>query len=111
MSYTIFFFKVSAPNSSQTGTDNKNGRIKKDIKSVLGSARTVLLNADLARNLRVDAVCTIAHILNFSWCEECIGKAINLNFLSDLGDAAYVHTPNQFRLKFQSNFKKMFSIG
>lgn len=100
-------------------TAEQNGRIERENRSIVESARTMLIAANLQPELWAEAVNTSVYILNRKPrsldkkipYELWSGKKVNLNHMRKFGSEGYVHVPKQFRTKFNTKAKKMILVG
>ena len=100
-------------------TPEQNGRAERDNRTIIESARTMLLAKGLPRYLWAEAVNCAVYVLNrTAWgvdaptpYEMWVGKAPNLKHLRIFGSEAFVHIPKQFTKKFDARAKKLIFVG
>lgn len=101
-------------------TPEQNGRAERENRSIVESARAMLLNTNLPQELWAEAVNTAVYLLNRRPCksndnktpyELWFNKAPALQHLKIFGSLAFVHIPKQFRSKLESKSKKLVMVG
>jgi len=96
-------------------TTEQNGRLKRENRSIVENARTMLIATNLQLENWAEAINTSVYILNRKPrslhkkipYELWTRKAVDLRHLRKFGVDVYVHIPKQFRTKFSSKAKKM----
>ena len=97
----------------------QNGRAERDNRTIVESARTMLIAKSLPLTLWAEAVNCAVYVLNRTvWTtgtvtpyEAWTGKVPNLKHLRIFGSDAYVHTPKQFTQKFDARASKQIFVG
>lgn len=101
-------------------TPEQNGRIERENRTVVESARTMLLSSGLSKSLWPEAVRTAVHILNrttnsrsseMTPYEHWFGNKPQLNHLKVFGTVGYAHVPKIHRKKWDAKAKKVFLVG
>ena len=101
-------------------TPQQNGRAERDNRTIVESARTMMLRGRTPRYLWAEAVNTAIYILNrTASCknpsctpyEVWTGQSSNLGHLRIFGCVAYMHIPKQFRKKLDAKAKKLTMVG
>ncbi|CAB0043199.1 unnamed protein product [Trichogramma brassicae] len=98
----------------------QNGRIERENRTIVESARTMLLENPLPRNLWAEAVNTAVYTLNRTisannnkitpyeqWCK----KKPSVKHMYPFGTTAFVHVPSMGRTKFDSKARKTVLVG
>ena len=97
----------------------QNGKAECDNRTVVESARTMIIAKNLSLSLWAEAVNCAVYVLNRTvWTSGAVtpyeawtGKAPNLKHLRIFGSDAYVHTPKQFTRKFDARASKKIFVG
>jgi len=97
----------------------QNGKAERDNRTIVESARTMIIAKNLPLNLWAEAVNCAVYVLNRTvWTSGAVtpyeawaGKAPNLKHLRIFGSDAYVHTPKQFTRKFDARASKKIFVG
>ena len=100
-------------------TPEQNGKAERDNRTIVKSARTMILSKNLPLSLWAEAVNTAIYVLNKTvWTadgvtpyEMWVGKTPNLKHLRIFGSEAFVHIPKQFTQKFDARAKKAVFVG
>ncbi|EZA46811.1 Copia protein [Ooceraea biroi] len=102
-------------------TPEQNGKIERDNRTIVESARTMLQAKGLPKHLWAEVVNTAVYVLNrvVSTGTSCnktpyelwTGKVPDLQHLKIFGSVAYVHVPKMFTKKFDARAKKMLLVG
>lgn len=100
-------------------TPEQNGKAERDNRTIVESARTMILSKNLPLSLWAEAVNTAIYALNRTvWTtdgvtpyEMWVEKTPNLKHLRIFGSEAFVHVPKQFTKKFDARAKKVFFVG
>lgn len=106
--------------TSSPYTPEQNGRAEREIRSIVESARTMLLDSNLPETLWAEAVNTAVYTLNRrpgksnndkTPYEKWFNKAVSIKHMKKFGSVAFVHVPKQFRTKFKPKSKKVIMVG
>lgn len=100
-------------------TPQQNGKAERENRTIVESARTMLLAKGLPKSLWAEAVNCAVYVLNRTvWStggktpyEQWIGKVPNIKHLRVFGSEAYAHVPKQFLKKFDARARKMIMVG
>lgn len=101
-------------------TPQQNARAERDNRTIVESARTMLIRAKIPDYLWAEAVATAVYTLNMTPTsrnpnttpyEAWLGKKPNLKHLRVFGSAAYRHIPKNFRKKLDDKGKKTIFVG
>lgn len=101
-------------------TQQQNGRIERDNRTVVESARTLLVGANLKKVFWAEAVNTAVYVLNRTGTSSVPGKTpyelwfnkkADLSNLKVFGIVAYVFTPKELRKKWDDKSKKGIFVG
>lgn len=100
-------------------TPQQNGRIERDNRTIMESARSMLAKGNVPLSLWAEAVNTAVYVKNRATLndrkktpfEEWTGKKNQMIHLRAFGANAYLHIPNQFRRKLDVKAKKMVMVG
>lgn len=101
-------------------TPEQNGRIERENRTVVESARTMLISSGLGKWLWPEAVQTAVHILNrttnsrsseMTPFEQWFGRKPQLNHLKVFGTVGYAHVPKIHRKKWDAKAVKVFLVG
>lgn len=94
-------------------TPEQNGKSERGNRTIVESARTMLLSKDLFLQLWAEAVNTAVYVLNRTTClkiaETTPYEIWNEREIS--GSTAYVHIPKQLRKKLEAKAKKLIFVG
>lgn len=105
--------------TSSPYTAEQNGKTERDIRSIVESARTILLESKLPESLWAEAVNTAVYTLNRRPCktkndeipyEKWLDKKVSLIHMKRFESECYTYIAKQFRSKFQSKSKKMIMV-
>lgn len=95
-------------------TPEQNGRIEREMRTIVESARTMLINANVSNELWAEAVHNAVYTINRTGTspQKCktpyellYKKDFNINVLRTFGDEVYVHIPKQRRRKWDPKGK------
>ena len=98
----------------------QNGRIEREMRTVVEAARTMLIDAGLDKRYWAEAVATAVYVLNLtgrssvkdkSPHELWFNKQPNLKHLRIFGEGAVVHVPDQRRQKWDPKGKHGIFVG
>lgn len=97
----------------------QNGKAERENRTIVESARTMIIAKNLPLNLWAEAVNCAVYVLNRTvWTSGAVTpyeawaeKAPNLKHLRIFGSDAYVHTPKQFTRKFDARASKKIFVG
>lgn len=101
-------------------TPEQNGRCERDNRTIVESARTMLLAKNLPIFLWAEAVYTAVYILNRTVNRSCpgktpyeiwVGKKPEVDHFKIFGSDAFVHVPKQLRTKLEAKAKKKIFVG
>lgn len=102
-------------------TPQQNGKSERDNRTLIESARTMLLAKNLPKYLWAEACSTAVYLMNRAGAssvkkgktpyEEWIGVKPNLTHLRIFGSEAYVNVPKQQLKKLDARAKKMILVG
>lgn len=101
-------------------TPEQNGKAERDNRTIIESARTMLLAKRLPLTLWAEAASTAVYIMNRTGNSAAgnitpyalwIGKKPNLKHLRIFGSEAYMHVPKQLTTKFDARAKRMILVG
>ncbi|KAG6438777.1 hypothetical protein O3G_MSEX000215 [Manduca sexta] len=101
-------------------TPQQNGCIEREMKTVIESARTMLLESGFNKNLWAEALNTAVYVINRTGpsrvkdrtpFELWWDKTYDVNNLQVFGSRVSVHVPDQKRLKFDSKAEIGYFIG
>lgn len=101
-------------------TAQQNGRIERDNRTVVESARTMLVAAKLKKIFWAEAVNTAVYVLNLTGTSSVSGKTPyelwygekpNLSNLKVFGTTAYIFVPKELRRKWDNRSKKGIFVG
>jgi len=94
----------------------QNGKAERDNRTIVESARTMIIAKNLPLSLWAEVVNCAVYVLNRTvWTSGAVtpyeawtGKIPSLKHLQIFGSDAYVHTPKQFTQKFDARASKIF---
>ena len=97
----------------------QNGKAERDNRTIVESARTMIIAKNLPLSLWAEAVNCAIYVLNRTvWTNGAVtpygawaGKTPNLKHLRIFGSDVYVHTPKQFTRKFDARASKQIFVG
>jgi len=97
----------------------QNGKAECENRTIVESARTMIIAKNLPLSLWAEAVNCAVYVLNRTvWTSGAVtpyeawtGKVPNLKHLRIFGSDAYVHTPKQFTQKFNARASKKIFVG
>lgn len=101
-------------------TPQQNGRSERQLRTIVESARAMLLNKKVSQELWTEAVSTAVYILNRSASsqvtnmtpyERWFGRKPDLKHFRIFGSTAYMLIPPQFRKKFDPKSRKLLFVG
>lgn len=101
-------------------TPEQNGRVERENRTIVESARSMLYARDVPLYLWAEAVNCAVYILNRTSSSQTpettpyelwYGTKPQLGHLKIFGSVGYVHIPDQMRTKFEKKSKKMILIG
>lgn len=101
-------------------TPEQNGRVERENRTVVESARTMLVASGLDKSLWSEAVQAAVHILNRTTntrtpektpYEHWFGRKPQLDHLKVFGTVGYAHIPKVHRKKWDSKAVKVFLVG
>ncbi|KMQ88473.1 gag-pol polyprotein [Lasius niger] len=102
-------------------TPEQNGKSERDNRTIVESARTMLLSKNLPKNLWAEAVNTAVYTLNRTGLSRTGGsktpfelwtdKKPNLTHLRIFGSEAFTHVPSQLTTKFDARARKVILVG
>lgn len=107
--------EVSAPYTPQ-----QNGRSEREIRTIVESARSMLINKNLSKELWAEAVNTAVYVLNRTISTLCgditsfegwFGRKPEVKHLKVFGCTAYMSVPSQFRKKWDKKSRKLIFVG
>ncbi|KAJ2937847.1 hypothetical protein O0L34_g17825 [Tuta absoluta] len=95
-------------------TPEQNGRIEREIRTIVESARTMIINANVGKELWAEAVYNAVYTINRTGSSSRKGKTpyellykkkYNISLLRTFGTEVSVHIPKQRRLKWDPKEK------
>lgn len=101
-------------------TPEQNGKSERDNRTIIESARTMLLAKDLPPTLWAEATNTAVYIMNrtsksaagdITPYELWVGKQPSLDHIRIFGSEAYMHIPKQLTTKFDAKSKRVILVG
>ncbi|CAG9839428.1 unnamed protein product [Diabrotica balteata] len=100
-------------------TPQQNGRSERQLRTIVESARTMLINKNVSQELWTEAVNTAVYVLNrtalsqvqnMTPYEKWFGRKPDLKHIRVFGSTAYMLIPSQFRKKFDSKSRKLLFV-
>lgn len=101
-------------------TPQQNGRSERELRTIVESARSMLINKHVPQELWSEAVNTAAYLLNrtassqvqkMTPYEKWFGRKPELKHIRIFGSPAYMAIPPQFRKKWDPKSRKLLFVG
>lgn len=100
-------------------TPQQNGKAKRENRTIIESARTIIHAKSLPLYLWAEAINTTVYVLNRTVSsggsstpyEKWVGKKLTINHLRIFGSVAFLNTPKKFTKKFDLQGRKMILVG
>lgn len=101
-------------------TPQQNGRSEREMRTIVESARSMLINKNIANELWAEAVNTAVYVLNRTVSSLCgkmtpyegwFGRKPELKHLKVFGCAAYMSVPSQLRKKWDKKSRRLIFVG